>query len=49
MTEAELDELLYGDELTFGRTPWAIGSYLRGWQIDVPDGYPLGCRPESLP
>ena len=29
------------DELTFRQTPWVIGKYLRGWQMDVPEGHPL--------
>ena len=29
-------------ELVFYRTPWVIGSFLRGWQIDIPEGHPSG-------
>ena len=37
------------DELAFRQTPWAIGSVLRGWQIDVPKGHPLGADPKAFP
>ena len=30
------------DELVFRQTPWAIGKFLRGWQMDVPQGHPQG-------
>ena len=26
------------NELTFRQTPWALGNFLRGWQMDVPKG-----------
>ena len=26
------------EELTFRQTPWALGNFLRGWQMDVPQG-----------
>ena len=29
-------------ELVFYRTPWVIGSFLRGWQLDIPEGHPSG-------
>ena len=29
-------------ELVFYRTPWVIGSFLRGRQMDVPKGHPSG-------
>ena len=29
-------------ELVFYRTPWVIGSFLRGWQMDISDGHPSG-------
>ena len=29
-------------ELVFYRTPWVIGSFLRGWQMDIPEGHPSG-------
>ena len=29
-------------ELVFYRKPWVIGSFLRGWQIDIPEGHPEG-------
>ena len=29
------------DEPIFRRTPWVIGNYLRGWQMDVPQGNTL--------
>ena len=31
--------------LVFRRTQWAIGNFLRCWQMDVPQGYPLGADP----
>ena len=32
-------------DLVFRRTQWAIGDFLRGWQMDVPQGHPLGADP----
>ncbi|MEW8615748.1 MAG: hypothetical protein AB2610_21535, partial [Candidatus Thiodiazotropha sp.] len=29
-------------ELVFYRTPWVIGSFLRGWQMDISEGHPSG-------
>ena len=29
-------------ELVFYRMPWVIGSFLRGWQMDIPEGHPSG-------
>ena len=29
-------------ELVFYRTPWVIGSFLQGWQMDIPEGHPSG-------
>ena len=29
-------------ELVFYRTPWVIGSILRGWQMDIPESHPSG-------
>ena len=29
-------------ELFFYRTPWVIGSFLRGWEMDIPEGHPSG-------
>ena len=29
-------------ELVFYRTPWVIGSFLRDWQMDIPEGHPSG-------
>ena len=29
-------------ELVFYRTPWVIGSFVRGWQMDIPKGHPSG-------
>jgi len=31
--------LLEDDKLTFMQTPWVIGYFLRGWQMDVPEGH----------
>ena len=36
------------DELAFRQTPFAIGSFLRGWQMDVPKGHPLGADPKAF-
>ena len=36
------------DKLVFRQTPWVIGSFLRGWQIDVPQGHPPWCRPQGF-
>ena len=32
-------------DLVFRRTPWTIGNFLRGWQMNVPQGHPLGADP----
>ena len=36
------------DELTFRQTPWVIGKFLRGWQMDVPEGHPQGVDPRAF-
>ena len=36
------------DELVFRQTPWAIGKFLRGWQMDVPTGHPQGADPRAF-
>ena len=36
------------DELAFRQTPFAIGIFLRGWQMDVPKGHPLGADPKAF-
>ena len=36
------------DELTFRQTPWVIGKFLRGWQMDVPEGHPQGADPTAF-
>ena len=36
------------DELTFRQTPWALGNFLRGWQMDVPKGHPQGADPRAF-
>ena len=36
------------DELTFRQTPWVIGKFLRGWQMDVPEGHPQGADPMAF-
>ena len=55
MTDEELDKLIeeiYEDmpapSLVFKKTCWAIGDHLRGWQMDVPEGYELGADPKSF-
>ena len=35
-------------ELAFRQTPWALGSFLRGWQMDVPQGHPQGADPRNF-
>ena len=46
------DELLglfeENNELTFRQTPWALGNFLRGWQLDVPLGHPQGADPRAF-
>ena len=36
------------EELAFRQTPWALGSFLRGWQMDVPQGHPQGSDPRTF-
>ena len=36
------------NELTFRQTPWALGNFLRGWQLDVPRGHPQGADPRAF-
>ena len=36
------------DKLVFRQTPWAIGSFLRGWQMVVPQGHPHGADPRAF-
>ena len=35
-------------KLALKQTPWAIGSFLRGWQMDVPKGHPFGADPKEF-
>ena len=35
-------------KLVFRKTPWAIGKFLRGWQMNVPKGHPLGADPRAF-
>ena len=35
-------------QLVFRRTRWVIGSFLRGWQMDVPQGHPDGADPRAF-
>ena len=35
-------------KLVFRKTPWAIGKFLRGWQMNVPQGHPLGADPKAF-
>ena len=35
-------------EQVFFRTPWVIGKFLRGWQMDVPLGHPHGIDPRAF-
>ena len=35
-------------QLVFRRTRWVIGSFLRGWQMDVPQGHPHGADPRAF-
>ena len=34
-----LDDVSKTGELVFRQTPWAIGNFLCGWQMDVPEGH----------
>ena len=36
------------DELAFRQTPFAIGSFLRSWQMDVSKGHSLGAGPKAF-
>ena len=36
------------EELAFRQTPWAFGNFLRGWQMDVPQGHPQGADPRAF-
>ena len=36
------------DELIFRQTRWVIGNYLRGWQMDVPQGNTLEADPRAF-
>ena len=33
------------EKLVFRQTPWVIGKFLRGWQMDVPKGHLQGANP----
>ena len=44
----ELRGLFEPEELAFRQTPWALGSFLRGWQMDVPQGHPQGADPRTF-
>ena len=35
-------------QLVFCRTRWVIGSFLQGWQMDVPQGHPHGADPRAF-
>ena len=35
-------------ELAFRRTRWTLGNFLRGWQMDVPQGHPQGADPRTF-
>ena len=35
-------------QLAFHRTRWTIGTYLRGWQMNVPQGHPNGADPMAF-
>ena len=35
-------------KLGFRKTPWAIGKFLRGWQMNVPQGHLLGADPKAF-
>ena len=35
-------------DLVFRRCRWVIGNFLRGWQMDVPQGHPLGADPKAF-
>ena len=42
------EETLDERQLEFRRTRWTIGAYLRGWQMDVPQGHPKGADPRAF-
>ena len=43
-----LDHPLEQEGLVFVQTQWAIGNFLRGWQMKVPQGHPLSADPLSF-
>ncbi|KAK3757404.1 hypothetical protein RRG08_033172 [Elysia crispata] len=36
------------EEIAFRRTRWTLGNFLRGWQMDVPQGHPQGADPRTF-
>ena len=44
----ELQGLFEPKELAFRRTRWTLGNFLRGWQMDVPQGHPQGADPRTF-
>ena len=44
----ELQGLFEPEELAFRQAPWALGNFLRGWQMDVPQGHPQGADPRTF-
>ena len=46
--QTELQGLFETEEFTFRQTPWALGSFLRGWQMDVPQGHQQGADPRTF-
>ena len=43
-----MDFLLKEDELAFVWTPWVIGRFLWGWQMDAPEGHQLNADPKAF-
>ena len=46
--EAFEEEQQKRHELVFYRTPWVIGSFLRGWQMDISEDHPSGVDVNAL-
>ena len=46
--DAYIEEIPVPRQLVYRRTRWVIGSFLRGWQMDVPQGHPHGADPRAF-
>ena len=50
-SDKEFDEYmdwLFEDDLAFKQTPWVIGKFLRGWQMNVPEDNKLNADPKAF-